>query len=308
MIHDITLTQEIKEYILENRIYHIKKENPHRTIQNIITYNNTMHNYISSMDPIEKLHKFLKHNQTHLIDFSNHVEGKLQYRIEELQQGDDVQLTKDDILDLVDSISKTASKNMKEFNILYDGKAKKLKMYDEGEWTDYITPKGVKLVIKAIQEFYLERYECHLIRKMESKQVSIRERQHCGELLDDYYKFIAVFDVQPIVSNKRDRDILYDMSDERFFKASSSTNLSEKYMSMYKRIKDVLPQKEVDKVRKHVVDILKQNTRHNIEKLNKHVASLFNIDESFKELILKKGVEHTSDEVWNLESSDSDHE
>ena len=303
--NDIELTEVIKKHILDNRIYHIpKKEDTQKTVQNIITYNNTMNNFVNNMDTIEKLNKFLKHTQTKLIDFSNHVEDRLQCRIEEIQQGEDIQLGKDDIMDLVDSVSKSASKQMQEFNILYDDKAKKLRMYDDGEWTDYFTPKGVKLVIKAIQEYYLEHYECHLIRKLELNKTSMRERQHIDELLQDYYIFIASFDIEPMVMTKRNRDILYDKFTPEWSSCNANASLKDKYMDIYKKLKDTIPQKDVNVVRKHVVDILKQNTRHNIEKLNKNVVNLFNIDESFKELILKKGVETSDEEDWQLTSDD----
>ena len=303
--NDIQLTEDIKQHILENRVYQIpKKEDPQKTTQNIITYNNIMNNYINNMDPIEKLQKFLKHNQTYLIDFKDHLGDTLQCKVEELQN-DDVQLSKDDMLDIVDYVSKAASKHMKEFNILYDEKGKKLKMYDDGEWTDYFVPKGVKLVIKAIQEYYLEHYECHLIRKIEHSRVSTRERQQYKDLLNDYYKFIASFDVDPIVLDKRDRDILYDKFTPEWTACSSSQNLSETYMTMYTMLKDTIQFKDVNAVRKHVIEILKLNTRHNIEKLNKNVAKLFNIDESFKENILKKGIapsNNDEEEEWDLSS------
>lgn len=146
-----------------------------------------------------------------------------------------------------------------------------------------ISPKGIKIVIQAIQEFYLETYETHLIQKIESSGSSYREKQFMEELLADYYKFIASFHITPIVSNKRDRDILYDMHSHEWC-VCKSKNMS--LYNKYRKIKDEIPLKECDAVRKHVLDILKNNTHHNIERLNKQVTTLFDIDETFKKSIL----------------------
>lgn len=308
--NDIELSEEIKQYILDNRIYRIpKKEDPKKTIQNIITYNNTMNNYIGSMDTLEKLQKYHQYNKAHLIGFNTHVQDHLQDRVQTLQNSDilydeNAQLSKDDILEIVDDVSKAASKQMKEFNLMYDDKVKKIRCYDDGEWTDYFVPKGVKLVIKAIQDYYLTAYEFSLIRKIQTARP--HEKQRAEELLQEYYKFIASFDVDPMVKDKKDRDILYERFTSEWSNCrSQSAVVAEKFTELYWKIRDNLTKKETDAIRKHVFDILKQNTRHNIEKLNKNVVNLFNIDESFKELILKKGVdEKSSDEDvddWGLD-------
>lgn len=66
-----------------------------------------MNNYINGMDILEKLTKFLRHNKHHLINFSDHLQ-----HVEELHNGDKDEVSKDDILELVDSICKVACKHM----------------------------------------------------------------------------------------------------------------------------------------------------------------------------------------------------
>lgn len=305
---DIEISEAIKEHVLLNRSFILpKKEDPRKTIQNIITYNNTMNNFINNMDTLEKLQKYLQYNNQRTIGFSEHIHDHLQNKVSELHENcEHVVLTKDDILELVDSISKTASKQMKEFNLMYDDKAKRMKLYDDGEWTDYLTPKGVRLVIKGIQEYYLEKYEYMLIRQIEDPNTRAYDRQHRHEFLQDYYTFIACFDVDPMVMDRKDRDILYDKFTREWSQCrSSSTTVADKYSMIYRDVKDKLALKDANNMRKHVCDILKQNTRYNIEKLNKTITHLFNIDEEFKELILKKGVaEEEDEEDWDLGDDD----
>ena len=308
--NDIELTDPIKQCILNNRVYHIpKKEDPQKIMQQTINYNNTMNNYISNMDTIEKITKLLKHQNVHLIGFNDHVRDTLEDHVEMLRQGDDIHLTKTDILDLVDVISKakTSGKAMDTFNMIYDSNIKKLKLFDdEGEWSEHILQKGVQNIIRVIQEYYLERYECYLIRKIRS--VTLRERQHMEELLHEYYKFIAIFEIEPVVKHKRDRDILYDFgTPEAASYPRDRVDIVEEFMKKYRKICDTISHREAISVRKHVVDIIKVNTKRNIDELDKKVVSLFNMDEDFKQTIMKKGIEESaSDDGWNFTSDDDE--
>ena len=60
LCNNIDLTDEIKEHIFANRIYHIPKPEPvvNNTITQIINNHNTINNLIANMDAVEKLTKY----------------------------------------------------------------------------------------------------------------------------------------------------------------------------------------------------------------------------------------------------------
>lgn len=291
---NIDLTDDIKQHILNNRIYHIPKTvDPAKVIKQTITYNNTMNNFISNMDTIDKLQKVLKYHNKPPVGFAKHVENTLQCCVEEL--GNDthcnVALSSNDILDLVDKVSLISNANLEQplqaFNILYDTKLKTLKTCnDNGSWNEHLLHKGVQMVMQVIQEAYLEEYEKELIRRIHtaSQKRHYREKQHAEEILESYYKFLACFELEPIVSRMRDRDILYRKF-TREWEASHSRDYADRYFQSFNKIKDSLLQKEIIAIHKKAIDILRHNSRRNIDELNRMVVSLFVKDEDFKACI-----------------------
>jgi hypothetical protein len=83
-VNDLTLTDAIKEYILENRVYHFKKQKtPHTVINNQY---NQMNNVLSNMDLLDKITSYAKQSNVEMIDFAEKVEKKYEQQVEELQQ------------------------------------------------------------------------------------------------------------------------------------------------------------------------------------------------------------------------------
>jgi len=294
VINDIELTDEIKNHIINFRIYHIKKpREAQKIINQTINNYNTMNNFISSMDTIEKIQKLLKHQQSYLLDFDTHVERTFQPRIEELQNGgDDIELQHDDIIDLVDLVTKISkkrfedTKNLDAFNVVYDKDIKRLKIYSGGEWSDFITTRGIKRIVETIKDNYLDRYECYLIRKINNTNETHWCRQRARELLDEYYKFLNVFDVMPHVHDNIDRNVMYDKSDDRFYRASDRTEYCEKYMDRFRKVGEDITKHEINKIQKTLFDIVKHNTKKNIDELNKQVLTLLNADDQFKASVI----------------------
>lgn len=294
------LTEEIKQHVLANRIYKVPiKPKPDQVIKQKIIYNNTMNNFVNSIDIFNKLDKLLKHQGKNLITFNSHVEKSLDPFVKQLKKGEDIQLSRDDILEIIDTVCKVtcngSSKALETFNILYDAEVKKLKMYDDGGWKDLVIKRGITTMIKTIKRVYLDDYERYLLRRIH-KLCECRERQYLNNLLNEYYKFLGVFNVDPVVMDNRDRNILYDMSSDEFFNASGTCDLCDKYSEKYRLIRDTIAQKEINQMQKQIIDILKQNSKHNIESLNKRVISLFDMDESFKKIIIEQSKKDDDDD------------
>ncbi len=316
---DITLTDEIKQHILNNRIYHIPKPvDPVKVFKQTITYNNTMNNIVSSMDTVEKLQKLMSYQNIRSIGFNKHIENTLQYNVDELKdKSNDVLLSNNDILDLVDKVSLISSskedKPMEAFNILYDTKMRTLKTCNSnGSWNEHLLHKGIQMVIQAIKETYLDEYEVALIQKMNKLMHRSRAQQELHTILESYYKFLACFELSPVVVTKTDRDLLYERWTPQWTACKSqSREKAESYLSIYSNIQDNLLQKDIINLHKKAVEILCHNTKRNIDDLNKMVVGLFTKDDNFKATLANKpqerGIEFYRELYEGLdEDSDSD--
>ena len=279
----IELTEEIKQHIMENRIYKIPDEPKAPTITNIINTNNTINNFIANMDPIEKINNYTTFKNIELSDFGDSIENSLRCKVRLLQnKRNDIAIDNTGLLEIVDQVSSLASHNIEDFNILYDDKYNKLKLYEFGSWNESIIISGVKTYLIKIQEFYLDNYEAYLIRKIELPDTNCRNKNKSRELLIEYYKFIGCFDIDPLTKDKTDHEILYDEESN-----DEDTSISEKYYALYVKTRDDIKKGFINTINKQVIDIIKKNSQRNVNELNKKVTSLFHMEEEFKNKITK---------------------
>lgn len=277
----IELTDEIKQHILDNRIYHIPEE-PKNIINNIIQNNNTINNYIANMDPIEKINKYITFKDMDLVDYGNTIENNLRDKVQLLENKRcDITMDTNGLLEIVDQVSSLASHNIEDFNILYDDKYNKLKLYEDGSWNESIIISGIKTLLSKIQEFYLDNYEFYLIRKIELNDTGFRNKSKSKELLIEYYKFIGCFDIEPYSKIRSDPEILYDEDSD-----DESKDISDKYNSLYIKTRDDTKKSYINNTKKQVIEIIKKNSQRNITELNKKVTGLFHMEEEFKNKLL----------------------
>lgn len=69
---DIEITQEVKECILINRIYHAPQQ-PQQTIYNYINNNQQINNIIADMDAINELQAYFDTKNTHKSSHLQHM-------------------------------------------------------------------------------------------------------------------------------------------------------------------------------------------------------------------------------------------
>lgn len=294
-IVDIEITDEIKDCIMKNRVYHIPKK-PEPTINQTINNYNTMNNFISSMDTIDKLTKYISHKQIEMQSFEQSVEQRYQRTKKRLEADmGHYTLSQDDIYDIIDEISKVTDNNIADMNLLYDSKLNKLLVYESGDWKEMFVTSGMKSIIRIIQDYYWHTYEKYLIRKIKNRNnIPFSQRNDLKELLFEYYKFIACLDIDPFVKDKNNNQILYSSDDDRYWMDVPYTDIdqhsyTDEFMKDYTRIKNELKRYEIDSVKKQVLELIKTNSKKNICELNKSVISLFNVDEEFKnDLIISK--------------------
>lgn len=192
------------------------------------------------MDTLHKLDAFMQHQGHALIGFNDAVEHQLWDKVDELKDPDNhpIKLTHSEYLELIDIVSNASrGDTLKAFNILYDSNINKLRVFEDGEWNELLIQKGLQLILKSIQENYLDKYECYLIKKVRDPTESLRVKQEHLELLDEYYKFLSCFNADPYVKSRPDSEILYDTDDDRFGKGKDEYTIEEEYMCRYAKIK-----------------------------------------------------------------------
>lgn len=282
--NDLELTQEIKELVIQNRLYILPKQS---TTNTIINNYNSINNFIAGMDAIEKLEKYRKYMNIELIGFEQSIEDRYSKSAKRLENGTikyGYELDKDDLLDIIDQVSKVNFKNQvktfEDLNILYDKNADKLKIFD-GEWEEMLLNKGIKKILQTIQSYYWDSYECFLLKKMYDSKTDIFNNQRLKELLIEYYKFIGCFDVEPYIKNKEDQEILGYIHDKK-----NIYSISDEYYVIYIKVRDNIKKSEINNVKKAVLDIIRKNSDRNINGLNKKVYELFNVDKAFKDNII----------------------
>ena len=159
---------------------------------------------------------------------------------------------------------------MKTFNI-----------YNEGIWKNLSIKEGLHAIIFKIQDAHWDFYELYLIRKIH--EIGINQKsQEIKERLKQYYEFIGSFEVDSNIKDRSDKNILRDELDN----PEVAGPLSTTYWKMYVQTREAVSKREKQRVNKEVMDIIKRNTLHNINEMNKKIVQLFNMDETFKKMIL----------------------
>jgi hypothetical protein len=299
LLNDIELTDDIRNYILANRIYHIpeKEPSPQQVINQTINYNNTINNLITNMDTVDKLTKFVSFNspESKLIDVDSKLAKNFKKNVARLEANKpDQDVDKHVILEMVCQVCELVDANaMKDFNIIYDEKFNRLKLYDStGSWEESILTTGVRNLLIKVQEHYFDAYEKYLIRKIRADdQLNGPRQMRMMEHLTDYYKFIGCFDIDPFVKGDiNDTEILYNMDDDRYDCYAEYTDANRKlvyeFRDKYIKIRDSTTKCFANETKKEVVNIIKNISKKNVDELNKKVINLFNMDEEFKKLIL----------------------
>lgn len=282
---DIELTDDIKHYVLLNRRYHVPNaSNPLKVVNNTINNYNQINNFVANMDVIEKLTKYIEYKNIDIVDFEDKVDYRYKRNVTKLENGSlkvNYQLKISDLFDIIDAVSKLCH-GMEDFNIMYDERLNKLKIFSFGEWKTLLVDSGIKEMIETIQTCYLNAYECYLIRKMKCPEQSAYQKTVFREHLCEYYKFLICFGIYPYIDRKTDAEI---MGIESY---GTSYAIEEEYKPLYNRIKEKTNQQELNKTKKDVKEIIKKNTKSNILDLNKKVVELFQMDEHFKTDLLSR--------------------
>ena len=274
---EVILTDEIKQLILDNRVYHP----PNKTtniINNQINNYNQINNFVSKMDPLEKITKYIEYNNIRLINIDDLIEQTFESNVMKLESKiyKDFCLDQHSLLEVVDIITSCGS--IEKLNILHDNTSNRLKIYNNGKWDSRVFEHGVMELMQKIQSFYLDYYELFLLKKAYCGNAF--ERQCIKERLFNYYKFLVCFELMPVVKNIIDGDVVGSESQE--------STLQDTYHPMFQDIQEKLPLSEANRLRKKIHDVIKTNNKTNMLDLNKNMMDQMKIDEAFQTIVLEK--------------------
>jgi hypothetical protein len=275
---NIEITEEIKQIILKERIYHIPKASKH--VSNVVNYNynNVMTLMNTSLTPIEMVKSFNKYNKINVIGVDDYFEDKFCEISSSLENPDFcLELKIDDLLSVIEEIT-SSKKLVEELNILYDSKLDQINLKEDSEWKPSIVNLGLKIILSKLQDYYLDYYECSVITKIVNSNNELSKQQN-RELLDEYYRFIAAFDLPPFVKGRKDEYIVRSILDE------NATSVSDQFMSRYNSVKGKLKLTDRRSIQKGVLDILKRNSAMSINSIKSRISDMFCNDKLFQEFM-----------------------
>lgn len=284
--HMIDLTNDIKEHVLNYGKYHIEPQTKSivKTTNNSQNINNyyVLSNILSKMDPVEKLTEYVNYKGVQITDYEEYVENLYSDQVEKLEneQVKHFSLNKQDLLEIVDKV--TSFEDVTKCNFIYDTDTNKFSFYNYGKWKSLLHDAGVKEIIENIQKCYLDSYELYLLKKYDSVSCMHLAKQQVREHLEEYYKFLSCFSIEPYVANKTNAQILgLETTDEEY-------DIQDKWMNIFKDLQKQISVYDCNKVRKEVANIAKINTKKSIVDLNKKMMEVFNMDEEFKQMVIAK--------------------
>jgi hypothetical protein len=277
--NNIELAEEIKEYILENRVYHIPKKNS----DTIINYN-TLNKFIVQMNIPDKINYLLEYQNKRLLDVEDDLEKHFQNRIGRLEsdkyQGGYL-LSEDGIFDLINKFTKVGQEQFERFNIFYYKAVKRFKLFRGTSWEEFLEDTGARELVALIKSYFLDNYEQYLIKHLHGRDVRCLNRVELKQHLEIYYRFIGIFDLVPYICDLEDQEVL----GHRLLEENDNF-LAKTYMEVYSDQKKMIKPQERKRTKRKIVDIINGNTIGGVSELNQILTDLLKVNQEFKQHII----------------------
>ena len=266
----IDLTDEIKEWIIENRIY-IPVKQPSVT-QNINQYNTVM-NFVVGMNPVQKVNKYFELKGIVPKCIQDKLDTRYKRKNENLENlVGEIHVDKDDIIEAVNVMTGTKKQDFSDYAIIHDTKLNKMSIYDGSHWMHVPITLGTAVIIGKLKEYHLDKYEQYLIRKLVSSNVTLMNKQKCKESLEFYYRFLLCFDLPPYVDS-----------------CDFEPDDIDKYMKMYNDLSNETTISSIRKLKTEISECIKFNGRQSVHDFNQHIMSIIQIDPDFAKQIQSNG-------------------
>ena len=322
---DIELTDSIKEDILENKIYsglkdssiiiadlqkqikelkeknnELKKQNNELTIQNnelmskiqmstpSTVINNNVNNVnnkivnkiIVNLSAHEKLDYIVEHIGKKMLDFDDYIYDTCYDKSTNYIENPKCKqtITSTEMLETIDSLTSISKPiGLPSINVIYDKNKNKICIYRIDKWEQYYLDDGIKVVVNTIKSNYFDNYEKYLIKKLSTTFCNATE---LTGYLREYYYFISAFDILPFVNNVENDSIIENYNTDNEF------SLSTHYSNIYKDEKAKHKKTTIKKIINDVTNIIKVNSKTNIEYINKEIEKLLHISSDFGQKLI----------------------
>lgn len=293
----VDLTDEIKQYILDNGTWHpppvgnlstaTSLTNCHNTINNTLN-NNIINNFIinsnlnakllrqiQAVSVDNKLSALLKYGGKQLISFEDGLDQRFEKLVDRLDHDKHNQplhrLKAEDFVKLVDQVTLADPNRMEQLNVWFDQEVSKLHLYrSEQQWELYLNLEGIKEIVQLLHSYYLYHYELYLIRNLHKD-----DRQHShsnfelNQALNDLYTFCSYFRIEPAINGVSDKILLGHRLLE-----STDSYLEDRYTKLYSEILNKTRESDRKQMHRQLGNIIRNNTVHNISELNNQVVKM----------------------------------
>jgi hypothetical protein len=297
IVNDIELTDDIKDYLMVNRIYKTKQPSKTHTdkklVQKITNNTNTdnsqktknintlNYNVYINLDPGKKMeyyHKSLNHQLETIDDLILRIYEK---EIENMNNNDgDYAYSITDFIDIVDNVIRSKDIEHKDCVLVHERKESATACYNQRqekpsiypEWELLENEKSANIIVEIIQHNLWNTYELYLLQKIERYK-----NPETIKYLLLYYTFISSFDLKPYVYFvSSDSEILYNQDEEEYSHFALDT-LKRKYMDIFEKNNTSMLEMCRTTIY-HVVKILIANNGSN---------SISSIDKKIQDVLIK---------------------
>lgn len=277
----VVFTDEMKKTVLENFECHISRSNNLQSVNNL----NMMLGIVNSTETLDKVRLLTDHKGIKITDIEDELEKQYEYMVKRLENDDmtcGYLLKLDDLFNIVNTCTSRDAGEPDHFNVFFDKMVNRLKLFRSKNWETFLEDAGIKQLISLIKSYYLDSYEVYLIRNLHSTQKPKVNPWQLKDHLIIYYQFIAVFELEPYITSLQDDEVV----GHRLLEYESDF-LSKTYYKLYNEHKKELKESVIKSVKRTIINIVKDNSLHNIKMIDKTIIDLLKIDEAFRNELIK---------------------
>ena len=287
-VNDIELTSEIKTIILDNRVFHKRKQ------PTVITHNYNNHiqtvNNVYNINPDVKINHLMEYMNKEIPDILNHsyftrmkhsmINHKYRHMIDE-----DCRHIEDIFKEIIDFLQSFFDEDYNENNV-YNCfiKSNIFHIFVDNEWDKRTVTNGMKRFINILRSMIFDAYELCLIRQL----TEWKKRSKATESLKEYYSFIYSFDNYPIFTEGYDNDnkLLYNQNDLEYMNEHfSSCEYVKQLETIWHNVTTNMKEYKKTKNSKQLKDIMINHSRLVFKHLDNNIRSKIDCEEFFKKMI-----------------------
>lgn len=268
----VELTDEVKEFILKNRIYKPPVSPIASNITQINNYNQ-VNNYVNQLNIKEKAEAVLEHRGIPPLCVFKKIEGELK-REHKFMEREGIDFHLDNLGSFVDIVERVCMCNtLSEISVLYTPKTDQLHIFDDKSWDSMPIKDGTVRVMSLLNDNFFYHYERYLILQNHNAS-NPRRKTYIMEKLGKLYNILVTFDLLPLVNE--------DATDDNIFhNDSSSTTYVEEYYVEYKKAARNLDHKEKAIIFNRMVETVKMCSKTILCQLNNAVIEILECDPDF---------------------------